>query len=275
MKVKEHLDSERPRSGRPPKIENHKITKYLANKPNGVFPKVMAMELKKEEKVRYTESGICDMLHRCNYTAKVPDPVHKRKADPAVIKEWQEDAKERILRAKKRQIQALRTGRVLDAAGREAKSGPWSPKGQKIHVVYDRRHQKRVIYGSISSNDKFFMRAKKFDGPTFLKYVKKMVKVKGKVALILDQAPQHRTKDFKQFVEENPDKIRVLYLPTGTPELNAIEELWRQLKSQPFMYEYYEDIDDRMAQAMRYLNRTKVALDIEKYLFRTPIAKTF
>ena len=70
--------SEKPRSGHRPKISNHKITEYLADKLDGIFPKVLARDIKKKEKVRYTESGIRDMLRRRSFTPKVPDAIHKR-----------------------------------------------------------------------------------------------------------------------------------------------------------------------------------------------------
>ena len=72
--------SEKPRSGRRPKICNHKITEYLANKLDCIFPKLLARDIKKHEKVRYTESRIRDILRRNNFTPKVPDAIHKRKA---------------------------------------------------------------------------------------------------------------------------------------------------------------------------------------------------
>ena len=96
-----------------------------------------------------------------------------------------------------------------------------------------------------------------------------------KVALIMDAASQHRTKDFKEFVKENHRRLRIMYLPTGCPELSAIEECWHQLKIQPFMYDYYEHISGRTQVAMKYLRTATFSQNIEQYLFRKPIAKTF
>ena len=63
---------EEPRSGRPTKLVNHKITEFFAGVKNGIFPKQLVCQIKKDTGVKYTESGIRDMLHRHNFTPKVP-----------------------------------------------------------------------------------------------------------------------------------------------------------------------------------------------------------
>ena len=78
---------EKPRSGRPTKITNHKITEFLTNVKNGIFPKQLAHKIKKDTGVKYTESGIRDILHRHNFTPKVPDSTHKNKASSEQIEE--------------------------------------------------------------------------------------------------------------------------------------------------------------------------------------------
>ena len=85
----------------------------------------------------------------------------------------------------------------------------------------------------------------------------------------------HKTKAFKEFVKENSHRLRIMYLPTGCPELRAIEECWHQLKIRPFMYEYHEHISGRTKVAMKYLRTAAFSQNIGQYLFRKPIAKTF
>ena len=116
---------------------------------------------------------------------------------------------------------------------------------------------------------------KQFDGSTLLKFVKKLLELGYKIAIIMDGASQHKTKEFKEFVKENRHRLRIMYLPTGCPELSAIEKCWHQLKIRPFMYDYYEHISGRTQDAMKYLRTTAFSQNIEQYLFRKPIAKTF
>ncbi len=59
------------------------------------------------------------------------------------------------------------------------------------------------------------------------------------VILVLDQAGWHTAKALKV-----PENISLLYLPSYSPELNAIERLWGYLKSHYLSNRAYADYDD-------------------------------
>ncbi len=265
---------EKPRSGRPPKIANHKITEFLTNVKNGIFPKQLVYKIKKDTGVKYTESGIRDILRRRNFTPKVPDSTHKNKASSEQIEEWQKSLKRWISCVKRDGFELYVQDESILMHDYVTKRGPWSPVGQKILRVYFGDHQRRVIYGAISDSHQYFLQKKKFNGPTFLKFVKKLLELSDKVAIVMDAAPQHKTKKFKKFVKANSSRLRIMYLPTGCPEFNAIEECWHQLKIQPFMYEHHEHVSDRARAAMIYLRTATFNQNIEQYMFRKAIAKT-
>ena len=266
---------EKPRSGRPTKIVNHKITEFFASVKNGIFPKQIVRQIKKDTGVLYTESGIRDILHRHNFTPKVPDATHKNKATNEEVEEWQKSLKRWISCVKRDNFELHVIDETILLHDYVPKRGPWSPKGQKILRTYFGDHQRRVIYGAISDSHQYFLQKKKFDGPTFLKFVKKLLERSDKAAIVMDGASQHKTKDFKEFVKENRHRLRIMYLPTGCPEFNAIEACWNQLKIQPFMYEYHEHISELAQAAMKYLRTAVFSQNIERYFFRKSIAKTF
>lgn len=50
-------------------------------------------------------------------------------------------------------------------------------------------------------------------------------------ALVLDNAPIHKSKKFMNMIEEWKEKgLRIFFLPTYSPHLNKIETLWRKMK---------------------------------------------
>ena len=84
--------------------------------------------------------------------------------------------------------------------------------------------------------------------------------------MITDGTPQHRSR----FVREELGRLRGLELESfspGCPDLNAIEEVWRQMKHAVLDAPYVRfgsmcsDID-------RWLRASLPKLDIEKYLSR-------
>ena len=265
---------EKSRSGRQTKIVNHKITEFFVDIKNGIFPKQLAHKIKKDTGVKYTESGIRDILRRHNFTPKVPDSTHKNKASSEQIEEWQKSLKRWISCVKRDGFELYVQDETILMHDYVTKRGPWSPVGQKILRVYFGDHQRRVIYGAISDSHQYFLQKKKFNGPTFLKFIKKLLELSDKVAIVMDAAPQHKTKNFKKFVKENNSRLRIIYLPTGCPEFSAIEECWHQLKIQPFMYEHYEHVSERVRAAMKYLRTATFNQNVEQYMFRKAIAKT-
>ncbi len=65
-----------------------------------------------------------------------------------------------------------------------------------------------------------------FNQDTFLDYSKQVKKRLGKVVMFTDGARQHQSNKVQKYLKENKDsvRIRILYLPKGSPEFNAIEE---------------------------------------------------
>lgn len=46
--------------------------------------------------------------------------------------------------------------------------------------------------------------------------------------IVLDNATYFTSQNVQQFIDESA--LKVTYLPTGSPDLNPVEECWRQLK---------------------------------------------
>ena len=266
---------EEPRSGRPTKIVNRKITEFFANVKNGIFPKQLVRQVKKDTGVSYTESVMRAILRRHDFTPKVQDFTHKNRATNKEVKRWQKYLKWWISCVKRDGFELYVMDETILLQDYVPKRGPQSLKGQKMLQVYFGDHQRRIIYGAISDSHQYFLQKKKFNGLTFLKFIKKLLELSDKIAIVMDVASQHRTKAFKEFVKENSHRLRIMYLPTVCPEHNAIEECWHQLKIQPFMYEYHEHISRRAQAAMKYLRTAAFSQNVEQYLFRKPIAKTF
>lgn len=57
---------------------------------------------------------------------------------------------------------------------------------------------------------------------------------KGKTILILENAHIHHAKLLKIFLEENKDRLELMFLPPYSPNLNLIEGLWKWLKERSF-----------------------------------------
>ena len=91
----------------------------------------------------------------------------------------------------------------------------------------------------------------------------------GKVIMFTDRAGQHRSKKVLEYSKENKDAIRIVYLPQGSPEFNAVEECWRQGKYDILVSKYYPKLTDLKSGISKYCRIRRFNLDVVKYLLRT------
>ena len=69
-------------------------------------------------------------------------------------------------------------------------------------------------------------------------------------------------------MEKNKDSFKIIYLPKGSPEYNAVEECWRQGKYYLLVSKYYPGFDDLKSSIAKYYRTRHFNLDIVKYLLR-------
>ena len=84
--------------------------------------------------------------------------------------------------------------------------------------------------------------------------------------MITDGAPQHRS----EFVREEIgrlDGVELQFLPPGCPDLNAIEEAWRQMKHAILDVPYVR-FSSMCSDIDKWLRSSLPKLDIERYLYR-------
>nr|WP_237050508.1 IS630 family transposase [Microvirga ossetica] len=87
-------------------------------------------------------------------------------------------------------------------------------------------------------------------GPTSARATKPIV-------LVLDNGPIHTSKATRAALAERAPWLTVEWLPKYAPELNAIEELWRDLKQHHLAHQTFagpENLDDAIHEAVAMLN---------------------
>ena len=85
--------------------------------------------------------------------------------------------------------------------------------------------------------------------------------------MIADKATSHCAKLVEDLLREN-NEIRIIYLPKGSPYLNAVEECWHRVKQALLVSKYYKTKRDMQHSISEYLRTVRHSLDIKKYLAR-------
>lgn len=97
------------------------------------------------------------------------------------------------------------------------------------------------FFGAVSDEKSHCCIAEWIDEDTFIRFVKYLLRVHGKLALIADRATHHfKSKKVKWFVGRNKGKIILWPLPKRLPELNPMEQGWKSSRAN-VTYKLFED----------------------------------
>ena len=130
------------------------------------------------------------------------------------------------------------------------------------------RRDKTIVYGTLAEDGTRLMRQYgRFDGPTFVRYLKEVRRKWGKALLVTDNASQHKHREVWQYLEEH-DGLEILCLPTATPELSAVESVWKDARYRLVTSEHYETLENLTHAASEYFRTCSIRLDIYKFLYR-------
>ena len=260
----------RPRSGRPPFVSKKIIKKIrrIAKKTTCWTASGMRDLIAGMSGVEYEISYVRQLLRRWGYTMKVPVARHVKRASRRRIAGFQRRLR-RIIPEKTTEgrTKCVQDETIVIADARSHK-GVYTLKGERAVYTYTGTHAKTIVFGLITDDGEgMFERYDRFTKDEFADFLIKAYRRFGMLLMILDRAPQHKAALVHETLAGLNGMIELEYLPPGCPELNAVEEIWRQMKHAVLDVTYltvggmYERID-------RWLSSSMPALDIEKYLYR-------
>ena len=264
-----------PKSGRPKTISKKRMDSIMFKAMLTLFTPVMLQQtIFYSTGIKFHITHVRKIMRQYGMSAKTAQKYHINHASISAVRSWQQRMKKRIPHLKKRGF----TIAMLDEAFfiRDVKAGRkyWSLVAKRIFLPYMGNHESLTVYGTITINgDQLFRIYKKFNGITFVEYLKELHYKYGKIALILDRASVHKSKKVKDFLTDNPD-VKLIWLPKGSPYLNMIEQCWKISKHVLLVSEYYAMFVIMNKAVSEYFRITKFKLDVVNYIFRKP-AKMF
>lgn len=123
----------------------------------------------------------------------------------------------------------------------------WSLRGEPAQVLLSGRNARRVVFGCMNlatGHRLFLVREKQYalDFQAFLREVRRHYG-KRRVVLLLDGDRSHTAKASQALARRL--KIRLLWLPIRSPELNPMDTLWGQAKDAICVNTQYVTIDEQ------------------------------
>jgi len=141
-------------------------------------------------------------------------------------------------------------------------------KGREYRRLVTGSHKKVHAYGFLSENGKkMFTLRKNMNAEKFIKVLSKFLYKFKRAILILDKAPWHKKSNkVKKYLKEHRRELKIIWFPSGCPEMNPVEECWRQTKGEVNGGRIHESFE-RMVKELRYFMKyTEFKQNMGKYL---------
>ena len=132
----------------------------------------------------------------------------------------------------------------------------WCRKGKRPSVPCHHIREYRYVFGAVDPKDgeSFFLvmpRCNTACMNVFLRELSKMFP-DDYIVLVADGAAWHKAKGLMI-----PSNIEIVHLPPYTPEMNPIEQIWKELRARGFRNEVFptlEKVVDRLCEVLRSLS---------------------
>jgi hypothetical protein len=122
----------------------------------------------------------------------------------------------------------------------------WGLRGEPVRIGITGRNAKRVLFGTInpSTGHRIIQRALSMKQADFLAFLRRLRRsYPGReIWLLLDEAPCHIAPKSQALAAQL--NIKLIWLPKQCSELNAMDQLWRELKGTISANYQYADIDE-------------------------------
>ena len=211
----------------------------------------------KEFKVEYSVSGMKDLLHRLNYSYKKPKLV-PGKADANAQEEFVEFYKEL-----KNTKGANDPVYFMDGSHPQHNSVAtygWIKKG-KTKELKSNTGRQRLNINSAFNIEELSAVSDYGDSINAQSTISLLKKVELKhpdaefVYTICDNARYYRSKKVREYLENS--KIKLIFLPPYSPNLNLIERLWKYFRKIVLYNKYYETFDEFKKACKSFFRRIK------------------
>ena len=258
-----------PGRGRPPRAGYGRIRKLadrLAGK-NMLIPRKLRNWIRGKLNARYSLCSVRRILRLLGFSSKRSATMYASAADSDAVRQWQAGAAGTISWVKRRGFAVVvQDESIFIRIGTNGRK-LWSRVGEPVAVIRHGRRNRIVVYGALAEDGIRLMRQyERFDGPTFVRYLKEARRKWGKVLLIMDNAGQHKTKAVRKYLEEH-DEVEILYLPTATPRLSAVESVWKDAKYRLVTSEHYETLEDLTHAVSEYFRTWSIRMQSIQDLF--------
>ena len=276
------LDADK-RGGRKPKLDSQAM-EWVYRTVTGNSPqqlklpfalwtaKLIAELIKRERGVKLSRWSVARLLRQLGLSPQKP-LFRAYQQDAERVTQWKEEVFPEIQK-KARQQGALIYFLDESAVRSDHHSGTtWAPVGHTPVVKTTGGRFSLNIIGAITPRGdfRFMTYTGTMNAVLFIDFLSRLIKDEERpVYLIVDGHPVHRSKAVRQFVEEHREKLELHFLPSYSPELNPIEQVWNHAKNHQIGKQVITGPDQLKKLAISALRRLQKLPSIIQGFFKHP-----
>lgn len=235
--------------------------------------KIIRDLIRREFGVKYSEVQVGRVLKKIGLSAQRP-LYRAYQRDPERVEEWK-----KVIYPKIRKLAAEEGASIFfeDEAGLRTDhhaGTTWSPVGQTPVVIKTGERKSISMVSAISPRGELRFRVQEgnMNADRFIDFLKALLStVEGKVFLIVDGHPVHRSKKVREFTENDAGgRLKIFFLPPYSPDLNPDEWVWNNVKNDRVARQVIMGKDDLKAKAIGALRRLQKLPGIVRGFFQDP-----
>ncbi|MGG1619407.1 IS630 family transposase [Paenibacillus sp. NRS-1781] len=227
---------------------------------------IMAAFIQREFGVTYSLRGISKMMHRQGlsytkptYTLAAADEEKQRIFSEETFPDLKKHLKDEIQHVLFEDESMIRDYQAIQ------KTWFLRSKQRIIQTTGKHRGVKLLATVDYGTGKIVWQEDEQYTAETFLSFLKKVVAEypTGKIVMVLDNARIHHAKLLEPFLTEMKDRLELVFLPPYSPQLNAVEGLWKWLKSDVINNVFYHTVTEIRTNVQQFMEEImKVPLTI-------------
>jgi transposase len=233
-------------SGAEPKLDVHQMSELETYLEEHILPdaKAVIAHIDQQYGVHYSLSGVTDLLHRMGFSYKKPTHV-PGKQDPA---RQQAFLKEYIrIKAQKGKDDPIYFADATHPQHNSIPSYGWIKKGQEKELKANCGRQRLNINGAINIETlepmvRFYETINAQSAIDLFAKIEARHPLAKVIYVIVDNARYYRSRWLKKAMKGT--KIKLIFLPPYSPNLNLIERYWKFFKKKVLNNRYYETFEE-------------------------------
>lgn len=112
------------------------------------------------------------------------------------------------------------------------------------------------VYGAMGCNGQLIIQKEdNFDAESFKRFLETILEkamTNKKILLVLDNARYHHAKVLKGYIDSIKDRLVLFFLPAYSPDLNAIEMLWKKTRRGVTHNRYFGSLTEMSKELLDY-----------------------